>query len=59
LKRIRSFRSAFPEYEQIVLSLIKTHPALLSKLYSDCQNFAEMEIKALLDGFDLVQKPRS
>lgn len=58
LQRIRSFRSAFPEYEQIVLSLIKTHPALLSKLYSDCQNFAEVEIKALLDGFDLVQKPR-
>jgi hypothetical protein len=52
LQRIRSFRSSFPEYERAVLSLIGTHPALLSKLYSDCQNFAEMEIKSLLDGFD-------
>ena len=52
LQRIRSFRSSFPEYERAVLSLMKTHPALLSKLYSDCQNFAEMEIKSLLDGSD-------
>lgn len=34
---------------------MKTHPALLSKLYSDCQNFAENEIKSLLEGVDLVQ----
>ena len=52
LQRVRSFRSSFPEYERAVLSLVKTHPALLSKLYSDCQNFAEMEIRSLLDGFD-------
>jgi hypothetical protein len=36
---------------------MKTHPALLSKLYSDCQNFAEMEIKSLLDGFDSREPP--
>ena len=59
LQRIRSFRSSFPEYERVVLSLMKTHPALLSKLYSDCQNFAEMEIRSLLDGFDSLRKPQA
>jgi hypothetical protein len=49
LQRIRSFRSAFPEFEQILPSLADTHPALLSKLYSDCQAFAELEIKTLLE----------
>jgi len=59
LQRIRLFRSTFPEFERVVLSLIKTHPALLSKLYSDCQTFAEIEIKSLLEGVDPVEKPRS
>jgi len=59
LQSIRSFRSSFPEYERAVVSLMKTHPALLSKLYSDCQNFAEMEIKSLLDGFDSSRKPEA
>ena len=49
LQRIRSFRSGFPEFEGLVASLVETHPALLSKLYSDCQTFAEMEIKSLLE----------
>jgi hypothetical protein len=52
LQRIRSFRTAFPGFERVVPSLMKTQPALLSKLYSDCQTFAEMEIKSLLDGVD-------
>ena len=59
LQRIRSFRSLFPEFERVAPSLINTHPALLSKLYSDCQAFAELEIKSLLEGFDPVQKPQS
>jgi hypothetical protein len=59
LQRIRSFRSSFPEYERAVLSLMTTHAALLSKLYSDCQNFAETEIRALLDGFDSSRKPQT
>src|SRR5438445_137920 len=37
LQRIRSFRRAFPEFEQILPSVMETHPALLRKLYSDCQ----------------------
>jgi hypothetical protein len=59
LQRIRLFRSAFPEFERVVPSLMNTHPALLSKLYSDCQAFAEIEIKSLLEGVDPVQKPRA
>ena len=54
LDRVRSFRSAFPEFQQILPSLADTMPAMLTKLYSDCQDFAEMEIKALLDRFDSV-----
>lgn len=59
LQRIRSFRSGFPEFEQILPSLMESQPALLTKLYSDCQIFAEREIKCLLEGVDLMQKPRS
>jgi hypothetical protein len=57
LQRIRSFRSTFPEFERVVPSLMETHPALLRKLYSDCQAFAEMEIKSLLEGVDPVPNP--
>jgi hypothetical protein len=48
LQRIRSFRSSFSEFGQVLPSLMETLPALLTKLYSDCQTFAEMEIKSLL-----------
>ncbi len=50
LQRIRSFRSSFLEFQQILPSLSQSLPALLAKLYSDCQAFAEKEIKSLLDG---------
>jgi hypothetical protein len=49
LQKIRSFRSAFSEFEQILPALLETHPALLTKLYIDCQVFAEREIKSLLE----------
>ena len=48
LLRIRSFRAKFPEFERALPSLAETLPALLTKLYSDCQTFAETEIKSLL-----------
>jgi hypothetical protein len=48
LARVRSFRNSFPEFERIFPDLLKTMPGLLTKLYSDCQAFAEAEIKALL-----------
>jgi hypothetical protein len=48
LARVRSFRGSFPELERIFPDLLKTLPGLLTRLYSDCQVFAEAEIKALL-----------
>lgn len=52
LQRIRSFRREFAEFEQVLPSLMETLPAWSTKLYSDCQNFAEVEIKSLLERFD-------
>jgi hypothetical protein len=49
LQRIRSFRSAFSEFEQVLPALLETQPALLTKLYVDCQAFAEREIKSRLE----------
>jgi hypothetical protein len=58
LKRVRSFRGTFSEYERILPSLAETLPALLTKLYSDCQAFAETEIKSLLEGFEHILSTR-
>jgi len=49
LARVRSFRRSFPELERIFPELVKTLPDLLTRLYSDCQAFAEAEIKTLLE----------
>jgi hypothetical protein len=57
--RIRSFRTAFPEFEQLLPSLMETLPTLLTKVYSDCQIFAENEIKSLLERFEESSQPRS
>jgi hypothetical protein len=48
LERVASFRRSFSQFEQVLPSLTETLPSLLTKLYSDCQNFAETEIRALL-----------
>src|SRR5580692_7549355 len=48
LERIRSFRRAFSEFERVLPALLETQPALLTKLYMDCQTFSEREIKSLL-----------
>ena len=50
LERIRSFRSSFAEFQHILPTVRQTLPTLLTKLYSDCQAFAEKEIKSLLNG---------
>jgi hypothetical protein len=52
LQRIRSFRAAFPDFERAHAALMETLPALLTKLYSDCQAFAETEITSLLERFE-------
>jgi hypothetical protein len=56
LERIRSFRSGFPEFQRVLPSLMETLPALLTKVYSDCQSFAETEIKSLLEQFDQISQ---
>jgi len=55
-ERIRSFRAAFPELEQILPAVREALPELLSKLYSDCQSFAEREIRTLLEGLDRIAR---
>jgi hypothetical protein len=52
LLRIHSFRGTFPEFGQTLPELKETLPGLLTKLYSDCQNFAELEIGSLLKRFE-------
>ena len=51
LLRIQSFRSTFLEFEEVLPRLKETLPEQLTKLYADCQEFAEIEIKALLEKF--------
>lgn len=51
LERIRGFRHSFSEFEAVLPILRETLPGLLTKLYSDCQAFAEMEIKSRLEEF--------
>jgi hypothetical protein len=51
LQRIRLFRHSFPEFERALPSLKEALPPLLTKLYGDCQSFAETEIKSLLEKF--------
>jgi hypothetical protein len=52
LRQIRLFRAQFTEFQAIIPSLVATMPHALAKLYSDCQQFAEDEIKALLQKLD-------
>jgi hypothetical protein len=59
LGRVRSFRDAFAEFQHILPSLMETQPALLTRLYSDCQVFAETEIKSLLENFDPTSGTRT
>ncbi len=59
LERIRSFRHEFTEFEELLPQLVDTLPAILAKLYSDCQAFAEKEIKSLLERFDQLSATQS
>ena len=58
LQKIRSFRRSFSEFEEVLPSLMETLPALLTKLYSDCQTFAQTEIKSLLERFERISDTR-
>jgi hypothetical protein len=59
LDRVRSFRGSFSEFEKVLPSLAETLPTLLTKLYSDCQTFAETEIKSLLKNLEGVLDTRT
>ena len=52
LTRITAFRKNFPEFQSVLDKDSETLPALLTKLYGDCQVFAETEINLLLDRFN-------
>ena len=52
LEKVRSFRHEFPEFERALPCLADTLPALLTELYTECQMFAETEIKSLLEKFE-------
>ena len=56
LARLRLFRSLFPEFERALPEILKTLPDLLTKLYSDCQAFAESEISTLLKRLEEVPR---
>jgi hypothetical protein len=58
LERIRAFRRSFSEFEETLPSLMATLPASLTKLYSDCQSFAETEIKSLLQTIGRIPHTR-
>jgi len=51
LQRIKVFRSRFSDFQAVLPALVETLPISLTKLYSDCQNFAEKEIRSLLADF--------
>lgn len=59
LHRIRLFRGRFAEFQAVIPVLIETVPVALAKLYSDCQQFAETEIKSLLQKFEEIHAERT
>ena len=52
LERIQAFRDQFAEFNAVHSALMETLPVVLTKLYSDCQAFAETEIRLTLDRFN-------
>ena len=57
-ERIRSFRGQFPQSQKMIALLSNVLPTLLTKLYSDCQDFAEKEIAALLKRYEEIEADR-
>jgi hypothetical protein len=54
LRKIRVFRKRFLEFELALPKLNEILPVFLTKLYSDCQVFAETEIRLLMERFDQI-----
>jgi hypothetical protein len=57
-ERIHSFREQFPQSQRMISLLSVALPSLLTKLYSDCQDFAEKEISALLKRYEEIEADR-
>jgi hypothetical protein len=57
-ERIRAFRAQFPRSGKMISLLSDALPSLLTKLYSDCQDFAEKEIGALLKRYEEIEADR-
>ena len=55
LNRIRLFRAKFAEFQDVIPSLSEAMPNVVAKLYSDCQQFAETEIRSLLQKIEEVR----
>lgn len=51
LRAIADFRKEFELFDATTAPLLKTLPEILTKLYSDCQAFAETEIASMLARF--------
>jgi len=56
LDKIQLFRKSFPEFHRSRPLIAATLTPLLTKLYSDCQLFAEGEIKSLLERFNVARE---
>lgn len=55
--RIQGFRDQFPKTEDLLAVAADAIPSLLTKLYADCQDFAEREIGLLLERFRGAKEP--
>lgn len=54
-EKIRLFRAQFPDSQRMTSLLSEGLPSLLTKLYSDCQDFAEKEIGSLLKRYEEIE----
>jgi len=57
-ERIQRFRDQFAEFTAVQPTLMETLPVVLTKLYSDCQVFAESEIRLTLERFNKESNAR-
>ena len=58
-ERIRTFRSRFLFSDPKISIAVAKLPKILVGLYTDCQAFAEKEIKSLLEKFGSSMNPGS
>jgi len=52
LERIQEFRNQFGDFQAAHNAIMETLPVVLTKLYADCQAFAESEIRLTIQSFN-------